>query len=159
FLFAGGKGPKGQLLKTETLEQMYRLQFAKKGEGEKSGFGIGFAVSEFEGQRRIRHGGAVYGFSTEFSALPDSKLGVIVLASKEVSNGVTGRAADYALRLMLAAKAKKPLPEIEITQLVAVEDARALAGRYQSKDKTVELYQRAGKLWLLQVNGGLKLEL
>jgi serine beta-lactamase-like protein LACTB len=157
FLFAGGKGPKGQLLKPETIEQMYRLQFAK--EGEKAGFGIGFAVSEFEGQRRINHGGAVYGFSTEFAALPDSKLGVVVLAARDVSNGVTRRAADYALRLMLAVRNKKPLPDIEVTQPVPIEQARKLAGRYRSKDKNIELLQRDGKLWLLQVDGGIRLEL
>jgi serine beta-lactamase-like protein LACTB len=157
FLFASGKGPKGQLLKPATLEKMYRLQFAK--EGDKTGFGIGFAVSEFEGQRRINHGGAVYGFSTEFAALPDSKLGVIVLASRDVCNRFTGRAADYALRLMLAVKDKKALPEIERTQPVPVELARKLAGRYKSKDNTFDLQQRDGKLWLLQVDGGLRVEL
>jgi serine beta-lactamase-like protein LACTB len=157
FLFANGKGPKGQLLKPATLEQMYRLQFAK--DGEKTGYGIGFAVSEFEGQRRINHGGAVYGFSTEFAALPDSKLGVIVLASKDVCNRFTGRIADYALRLMLAVKDKKPLPELEHTKPVPVEQARKLAGRYKSKDNTFDLQQRDGKLWLLQVDGGLRVEL
>jgi serine beta-lactamase-like protein LACTB len=158
-LFAGGQGPKGRLLKAETLEKMYKLQFAK--EGDKSGYGIGFAVSEFEGQRRINHGGAVYGFSTEFAALPDSKLGVIVLASRDVTNGVTRRVADQALRMMLAAKAKKPLPEIEVTQPVPVEQARKLAGRYHAKekDKHLELYQRDSKLWLIQLDGGLKVEL
>jgi D-alanyl-D-alanine dipeptidase/CubicO group peptidase (beta-lactamase class C family) len=157
FLFAKGKGAHGQMLKPETLDQMYRLQFAKP--DEKNGFGIGFAVSEFDGQRRINHGGAVYGFSTEFAALPDSKLGAIVLASKDVSNRVTGRAADYALRLMLAVRNKKPLPEIEMTQPVPLDQARQLAGRYRSKDTTIDLLQRDGKLWLLQVNGGLRVEL
>jgi serine beta-lactamase-like protein LACTB len=157
FLFAQGKGPKGQLLKAETLAQMYKLQFAKP--DETSGFGIGFAVGQFEGQRRINHGGAVYGFSTEFVALPDSKLGVVVLAAKDVSNGVTGRVAEYALKLMLAVRNKKALPEIEVTQPVPIERARQLAGRYRSKDSTIELQQRDGKLWMLQVDGGRRLQL
>ncbi len=42
-LFAGGKGPHGQIVKPETLEQMWTLQFAKKdakkGEEPKEGFG------------------------------------------------------------------------------------------------------------------------
>src|SRR5437867_9890627 len=69
FLFAGGKGPTGQVLKRETLAKMWTIQFPKK--GEKSGFGLGFFVSDFEGHRRIGHGGAVYGFATELAALPD----------------------------------------------------------------------------------------
>jgi serine beta-lactamase-like protein LACTB len=158
FLFAGGKAQKkGQLLKPETIKQMYRLQFAK--DNEKAGFGIGFAVSEFEGRRRISHGGAVYGFSTEFAALPDDKLGVVVLAAKDVSNGVTRHVADYVLRLMLAVRNKKPLPEIEVTEAVPLDQARKLAGRYQANAKTIELHQRDGKLWLLEVDGGFRLEL
>src|SRR5262249_885870 len=74
FLFADGRGPKGQLLKPGTLAKMLEPQFVKK--GEKAGFGLGFFVQEFEGRRRIGHGGAIYGFATEFAALPDDKLGV-----------------------------------------------------------------------------------
>src|SRR5262245_65018705 len=95
-----GKTSTGPLLKKETLESMYRLQFAKK--DDRSGFGLGFAVREFKGRRRVGHGGAVYGFSTDLSALPDDKLGVIVAASCDVVNAVTTRIADAALDLLLA---------------------------------------------------------
>src|SRR5205807_8446133 len=54
-LFNGGMGPKGRLLKKETIEAMWTPQFARK--GEKDGFGIGFHVGEFNGKRRIGHGG------------------------------------------------------------------------------------------------------
>src|SRR5262249_50482606 len=81
-LFAGGRGPKGPVLKPETLEQMWKPQFAKP--DEKSGFGIGFMVGELDGKRRIGHGGAIYGFATELAALPDEKLGVVVVSSKDV---------------------------------------------------------------------------
>ena len=69
-LFAGGKGPHGQILKPETLEQMWTLQFVKKaGDKEekkpKEGFGLGFYISELEGRKSIGHGGAIYGFATQ----------------------------------------------------------------------------------------------
>ena len=38
FLFAGGRGPNGQILKKETLESMYKIQFPDK--DSKFGFGI-----------------------------------------------------------------------------------------------------------------------
>src|SRR5207237_1108313 len=63
FLFAGGKG----VLKRATLEKMYTIQFPEK--DKKVGFGLGFFVSDLEGKRVIRHGGAVYGFATEFAEL------------------------------------------------------------------------------------------
>jgi serine beta-lactamase-like protein LACTB len=157
FLFAGGRGPNGSVLKKETLDKMYTIQFAKK--EDKAGFGLGFFVSEFEGKRRIGHGGAVYGFATTFAALPDDKLGVIVCSAKDVSNAVTGRIAETALKMMLAVRAGKPLPAIEKTEAVPVELARKLAGRYQSEKKTLELYQRDGKLWAFPHRSGMKIEL
>ncbi len=157
FLFAGGKGPDGQVLKKETLEKMWTIQFPKK--DEKAGFGLGFFVSEFEGKRRIGHGGAVYGFATALAALPDDKLGVIVCSSKDVSNAVTTRIGDVALKHMLAVRADKPLPQINKTEPVPVELARTLAGRYQSDKKSLELYQRDGKIWAFPPKSGLKIEL
>src|SRR5207302_835600 len=108
FLFADGRGPQGPLLTRETLERMWTIQYPAK--GEKSGFGLGFFVAEFEGKKRIGHGGAVYGFATELAALPADKLGVIVCSARDVSNGLTRRIADTALRHLLAVRAGKPLP-------------------------------------------------
>lgn len=158
FLFARGKGPKGQILKRETLEQTWRIQFAKK--GNKEGFGLGFYVSELDGKRRVGHGGAVYGFATQLSALPDEKLGVFVSASRDVANGVTSRVADLALRHMLSVRAKKPLPVIERTKPLERDDARRLTGPYQSeKKKGFELRESDGKLFFMSDRGGALLEL
>ncbi len=81
---------------------MWTPQFAPP--GQKTGFGIGFSLAELEGHPRIGHGGAIYGFATELAALPDEKLGVVVVATKDIANAVTTRIADMALRLMLAAR-------------------------------------------------------
>src|SRR5437762_12952845 len=87
-LFAGGKGPKSQVLKPETLKQMWTPQFAKP--GEKTGFGIGFHISEVEGCTCIGHGGAIYGFATTLEGIPSEKLGVAIVAAKDCANAVTG---------------------------------------------------------------------
>ena len=107
-LFAGGGKP---LLKPETVAEMFRPQFAKP--DAKDGFGIGFMIGELEGKKKIGHGGAIYGFATELAALPEEKLGVVVVASRDVANDVVERIAEEALRLMLAAKHGKPLPAFE----------------------------------------------
>ncbi len=155
-LFAGGKGPGGQIVKAETLEQMWTPQYAKK--DEKTGFGIGFQIGELEGHRRIGHGGAIYGFATELSALPKEKLGVAVIASRDVTNGVTRRIASDALRLMLAVQDKKPLPVIEQTEPVGAELARKVAGRYLKDGKGWELTERDGRLWVEGIQGGYHVE-
>jgi serine beta-lactamase-like protein LACTB len=157
FLFAGGRGPNGPILKKESLESMWKIQFAKP--EDKAGFGISFLVSEFEGRRRVGHGGAVYGFATELAALPDDKLGVIVTASKDVSNAVTRRIADEALRQMLAVKAGKPLPPLERTRRIPAKKARELVGRYQSEKGGFDSIESAGRLWLLPLKGGSRVEL
>jgi len=168
FLFAAGKGEKGQILKKETLESMYKIQFPEK--GKKAGFGLGFFVGDIDGKRVIRHGGAVYGFSTEFAALPDEKLGVIVCASKDDANAVTTRIANNALLMLLAQRAGKPLPKVENSKPLDAGVASELAGRYRSYtidpvnkgrwlQKSIEFHQRDGKAWMFPHRGGGKYEI
>ena len=158
FLFAGGKTADGrQLLKPETVHSMFEIQYGKP--GDKSGFGISYLVSDFEGRKRIGHGGAVYGFATEFAALPDDKLGVVVIGSKDVANAVTRRAADYALRGMLALKAGKPLPALKQSKRIPAEVAKSLAGRYRAKDKEIELTESAGRVYMMPLQGGQRTEI
>ncbi len=156
-LFAGGKGRNGRVLKPETIDQMWTPQFAKP--EEKTGFGIGFHLTELDGRKRVGHGGAIYGFATELAALPGDKLGAVVVASKDVANAVTTHLADVSLRHLLAAKEGKPLPKVEETAPVKPEVARRLAGRYKSGEKVIDLIESGGKLWLLPARGGFRLDL
>lgn len=156
-LFARGLGLHGQVLKPETLEQMWRPQPVRP--GEKPEFGLGFRVANFNGRRLVRHGGAIYGFATELAALPDDKLGVIVVTSKGSSNAIVNRIAHQALRLMLAARAGKPLPQIPLTTPVDPVLARKLAGRFGEGTKGIDLMECAGRLYCLPVRGGERIEL
>jgi serine beta-lactamase-like protein LACTB len=134
-LFAGGK----PLLKPETLASMMVPQFV--GKDAKRGFGIGFSVGELDGKKRVGHGGAVYGFATEFAALPDDKLAVIVVASRDVANTTVTRLATDGLRLMAAAKEGKPLPTLAPpTEPLTAEEARKLAGHYTDGDRWLDIH-------------------
>jgi CubicO group peptidase (beta-lactamase class C family)/D-alanyl-D-alanine dipeptidase len=156
-LFAGGRGPAGPVLRTETLQQMWTPQFAAP--GARGGFGIGFALSELQGRRRVAHGGAIYGFSTELAALPDEKLGVVVVATLDGANAVVERIAEGALQLMLAAREGRPLPVLDATQPLAPGRARRLAGRYGTGDAGLDLEEFGGRLYLMPVRGGFRTEL
>src|SRR2546430_929792 len=125
-LFNGGRGPKTQLIKRETLEQMWVPQFAKPGQ---KGYGLGFAVSELDGHRIIGDGGTIYGFATEVVGLPDDKLGVVTVTTMDAANAVTNAVARQALQLMLAQRSGKSFSAAENTKPVPVELARKLAGR------------------------------
>ncbi len=155
-LFAGGRSPNGQVLKPETLAQMWQPQFAKS--GEKEGFGLGFRLATFGGHRMVGHGGAIYGFATELAALPDDKLGVVAITTMDSANAVVNHIAHQALRLMLSARAGKAVGEISDTAPVDPILARKLDGRYGEGAKAVDLTERAGKLYSLPVRGGEKIE-
>ena len=121
-LFADGKTAAQSILKPDTLKSMLVPQFEPA--GVKRGFGLGFFLSELDGHRRVGHGGAIYGFVTEVALLPDEKLGVVVIANKDIADWVTYRLADDALRCLLAARAGKPMPAIEKLSLVSRDTAR-----------------------------------
>ena len=158
-LFAGGQGSNGRILKRETLEEMWAPQTDAK--GNKTPFGIGFSLGQVNGRRRIGHGGAIYGFATQLSALPDEKLGVVVVCTKDVANAVMSRIANLALQAMLAAREGKSLPVVERTSPVNAELARRLAGRYVSEKtkKIIEVEERSGRLVMFHEESGLLAQL
>ena len=144
-LFAGGRGPDGQVIDRETLEAMWTPQFAEP--GATSGFGLGFSISELNGRRRIGHGGAIYGFATDLAALPDDGLGAAVVSTLDITNATAERISDAALRLMLAAKEGRPLPEIAVPAPVGAERAGRLEGHYRTGAREVVLVERNGELY------------
>ena len=156
-LFARGRGSNGAVLKPETLDQMWQPQFAKP--SETTGFCLGFRLAKFEGHRLVGHGGAIYGFATALAALPDDKLGVVAITTMDSSNAEVNHIAHQALRLMLAARAGRPLPEIPLTQPVDPALARRLNGRYGQGTKAIDLIERAGKLYYLPARGGERIEM
>ncbi len=158
FLFNGGRGKGGKLLiKSETLRSMTEPQLGTK--GESPSFGLGFAISKLDDHVRIGHGGAVYGFATEVAALPDEKLGAIVITSVDCANGVAGHVAESALRLLLAARKRRTLPSLETTKPVSLERAQKLEGHYENGDQAVDLFERAGRLFFAPAGGGHRDEL
>lgn len=145
-LLNGGRGIRGRVLKPETLEEMWTPQFAR--EGQRAGFGLGFAISDFAGYRRIGHAGAIYGFATQLFALPELKLGVVTVTTKDVANSVVRRLAEHALRLMLAKRRKRASPRWTFTTAIDPKLAHHLDGRYGSPRDTLLLTERNGRLFM-----------
>jgi len=135
-IFADAGGAE-KLLRKGSLEQMWRPQFA--GVGERRGFGLGFSMSELEGHRRAGHNGAVYGFATDVSLLPDDKLGAIVVVTKDFGNTVASRISTAALRAMLAARAGKSIEAPATNAPIPRVTQRQWIGKFVSGSKTVEL--------------------
>ena len=151
-LFNGGRGAEGQVLKPETLQAMWTPQFAKP--GEKTGYGIGFHITQMDGRREVGHGGAIYGFATQLAALPDEKIGAVAVTTLDAANAVTTHVTQDALRLMLAAKQRHPIPDIPVTTPIPFERVHELEGRYGNGSEAVDLIAKNGELFLRPVAGG-----
>jgi CubicO group peptidase (beta-lactamase class C family)/D-alanyl-D-alanine dipeptidase len=163
-LFAGGRGENGQLLKPETIAQMWKPQFASP--GDETGYGIGFRLGTLDAHRSVGHDGAIYGFATTLSALPDDKLGVVVVTTRDGANAAVDRIADAALRAMLAARAGRSngvtvagsaAIESDTTAPVSPARARRLVGRYaprSSPSREIEFAHRGTGLAMMPSVGG-----
>ncbi len=145
------------VLKKSTLEKMWKPQYAAP--NQKEGFGIGFHLNDLAGHRMVGHGGAIYGFSTQLSLLPDDKLGVIVISTKDFSNGVTSRIAEVALKAMLAEKENKPVEQPEQTSPIDPDLVKKLAGRFTNGERTFDLIRRGKNLSVIDVKGGFEARL
>ncbi len=157
-LFDGGEGPNGRVLSAALIDTMWTPQYAPA--DATTGFGIGFAIGELDGHRTVGHGGAIYGFATELAALPDEKLGAAVVTTTDIANIVVERIAEYALRLMLAARAGQPLPAPDTTNALPPRLADRLEGLWEGPDGTgAELVARSDRLFLTPLRGGYRVEL
>jgi CubicO group peptidase (beta-lactamase class C family)/D-alanyl-D-alanine dipeptidase len=155
-LMAQGQTGSGALLEPKTIEQMWSPQFPNPGGRV---FGLGFIVRSLDGHRLVGHGGAIYGFATTLDLLPEDKVGVVVIATKDAANAVTERIGEETLKLILDQRAGKPLTLPEATRAVPAEIGRALVGRYGTGDDALEISYLDGRLGILKLLGGEQLEL
>ena len=163
-LFAGGRGSNGQLLKPETIAQMWTPQFARP--GERTGYGIGFRLGSLDGRRSIGHDGAIYGFATTLQALPDEKLGVVIVTTRDGANAAVDEIGEAALRAMLAVRGTRATGVTVAGSAAAPPDstspvpptrARLLVGRYAPRanaSREIELAHRGSGLAVMAASGG-----
>ncbi|MEQ2006246.1 MAG: serine hydrolase domain-containing protein [Limisphaerales bacterium] len=131
-----------RILSAESLKEMFTPQLT----GATNGFGLGFSIGRFGSFKAVSHGGAVYGFSSSFIALPGPKVGVIVLANEDIAMGPVSKLAEAGLELLLQAKfgrapVAKPTPVKLDTAALA-----AFAGDYESESYWARLEVNGDKL-------------
>ncbi len=141
-LFARGSANGKQILSPETLDRMFTPQLTEA----ETGFGLGFSIGEFREHKRVSHSGAVYGFSSSFVAIPELKVGVVVLANEDITMGPVRRIANLALGWMVETRLGKPLTDEEVCGQVPEETARALVGDFESRSFWAELCFTDGRL-------------
>ncbi|MHB8899092.1 MAG: serine hydrolase domain-containing protein [Thermoguttaceae bacterium] len=141
-IFARGQIDGRRVVKPETLDEMFTPQLT----GEDTGFGLGFNVGNFRDRKLVSHTGAVYGFSSSLSAIPELKVGVVVLANEDLASGPVRRIANNALGWMVDTRLGLELAPEEAYADVPKDLAESLAGQYESESYWASLRYSQGRL-------------
>ena len=80
FQFQTAPANKEQVLSTGSLRRM-RTPNSVRHPGRYTSYGIGWAVVQIEGYDAIEHNGALLGHSAHVSAIPDLRLGIVILSN------------------------------------------------------------------------------
>jgi serine beta-lactamase-like protein LACTB len=116
-LLNGGTADGATIVSPETLEEMWTPQLVEPSPNWMFEVGLGFSlVSDFEGTLLARHGGGVYGFSTELSLLPRERIGVMVATNRGAVGLVSRHIAHVALRALFSVRNQRPLPELQLAE-------------------------------------------
>ena len=113
-VFAGGRAGTQQILKPETLAEMFRPQNAQVPLDINMRMGLGWMLDSYSikgGGVAANHGGSLLNFYSDLKILPEHKLGVVVAANSAGGQGVVNRIAAEALKLLLEAKTGIVQPE------------------------------------------------
>ena len=119
FLLANGVVDGQRLISEEALTETWTRQIRI---GGGVGYGLGWMLRDWQGQRLIEHGGNVPGFSAQVAILPESDLGFVLLTNANAS--VLAPLAITVVPSALLGEWADPDPADEI------DDFRPYVGRY-----------------------------
>jgi len=141
-----------RLIKKETLELAYRPFVLK--DGESTGYGFGWAISEYEGLRFLEHGGGIHGFTCGTVRVPSERIYVAVLTNNEAPKTDPNLLAFKLAGLAAGHPVVAPTP-IEIPEA----SLEAYVGVYQINEKEVRIITRQGVQLNSQRSGGMRQEI
>lgn len=154
-LLRGGFLPDGNTLITPaSLREMWQI-VGKRPEGYgggQNGYGLGFGVGQMDGWSSVGHGGAVYGFASQLTMLPEAGYGVTILGTLDFANQISARLANDGLRFALAddkmGKAPKAAQKPPAITPAALGQLPGLFRR-EGSDELVEVIRREDRLYLM----------
>ena len=146
-----GAAPKGRVISDAGFALFSKRHIAAEEFGPKASYGYGIAVDTLEDHTVLRHTGGMVSFASALQV--DIDEGVGAFASINAMQGYRPNpVAQYALQLMRAQRAGKPLPEAPKTNPATfIEDPKQYAGVYSTADgKRWEFQAEGTNLYLLQ---------
>lgn len=142
FLFADGRAGGQQLLRSQTLAEMFTPQLTS----DTNGFGLGFSIGHFRGRKTVNHMGAVYGFTSILTAIPSEKIGVVVLCNDDIAIGPVRRLNAAALDLMFSAKTGEAATKRQAALAVNADQLRNFVGSYESQSYWAQIDGKGAEL-------------
>ncbi|HEY2466232.1 MAG TPA: serine hydrolase domain-containing protein [Terracidiphilus sp.] len=103
-----------QLLKQSSLDRIWTVYPLNDGKPNPAGYGFAWFVGEQNHHKRIEHGGAWQGFTTDISRYPDDSLTVVVLTNLDAGHSNPGLIANVVSGLVI--------PALLPAKLVAIPD-------------------------------------
>ena len=158
-VFSGGKTESHQIVRRESLEEMFRCQNSDVALDDPiKEVGLGWHYFKFydvvpEGAEMLGHTGGLPPFSSFLLTVPDLKLGVVVLTNTNEGGSIIFAAAHRALKLMYQAKTGESVvydwPEakpLASAVKLSPEELEEYVGFYDITDDIVEVRLKGNSL-------------
>ncbi len=142
----------GRVLKAASLDKMFTPYTLK--DGKSTGYGYGWAISEYEGHRIQEHNGGINGFFSHVTRLPDDHLYVALL----FNTGTPVVDGDFLALKVAGLAVGKPLPEPGAFTMTP-EQLDRFVGVYQVDSVTTRDIVRDGGALFAHRTGGAQLEI
>ena len=139
----------GKLLKKEWLDKAFTPY--KLANGESTGYGYGWFISNLRGHRCIEHGGGINGFTSYAISLPDDRVYVAILTNSAIAGRAPEPRAVRIAELVLGLPAAKRQPVV-----LTANELDALVGVYENPDDEARFITREGAQLFSQRAGGAK---
>jgi CubicO group peptidase (beta-lactamase class C family) len=152
-IFADGKYDGRQILRPETLREMYRVQNANVPLDFDFKMGLGWMLSGVdvsEAGTVASHGGTTLNYHTLLAVLPEYKLGVVVLSNSANAQATVAKVTEETLKLALEVKRGIVQPQKEFVESKLVplsqDDLRDYTGYFETLIGLVKVENKDGAL-------------
>lgn len=156
-----GALPKGRLVSEETFNLFIKPAISSRFRGEEASYGYGLWISDIGGNTRLRHTGGMVAFSSSLDVDVSSGVGAFASVNANLRGYRPVAVTKYAVELMNASLAGKPLPTAPPPppSPTEVTNAGDYAGVFTSPDnKTLEFKAEGNKLILVYKQRQIVLE-
>ncbi len=137
-----------QLLKPSSFDRIWTVYPLNSGKPNPSSYGFAWNIGKQNGHRRIEHGGAWQGFTTNISRYPDDSVSVVVLTNLDAAHSDPGLIAQVVAGLAAPSLLPAKFTAISDTQpAVAASLARVLDQLAKGEDiRTQATSERAARI-------------